>query len=468
LAPSFCGNLRHCNMSGDHWFESGLTGLLTDLYELTMGACYFEQAMEETATFSLFVRNLPENRSFLVAAGLDEALTFLESFSFSEPAIDYLRSTELFREAYLEYLSSMGFSGDVVAVPEGTVIFENEPILEVTAPLAQAQIVETFLLSALQLQTVIASKAARIVMAARNCRVVDFASRRAHGMDAALKVARASHIAGFSATSNVLAGKEYGIPVAGTVAHSFIQAFETETEAFRAFSRLFPDNSVLLIDTYNTLEGARRAVVIGQEMAREGKRLRGVRLDSGDMVHLSSEVRRILDEADLEDARIFSSGSLNEYKIDEALAAGAPIDAFGVGSHLAVSYDAPGLDIVYKLVEYGGRPVLKLSQDKQTLAGRKQVFRSYAYSDSGEMTQDMIALRDEHIAGMEPLLVPVVEQGTKLVPPRKLGDIRSYAASQLARLPRSLKTLRGRAPYSVRHSKALRKLQTQLVGQHGA
>ena len=275
-------------MSSECWFERGLTGLLTDLYEITMGACYFEQAMDEPATFSLFVRKLPENRSYLIAAGLEDACRFLENLCFSSDAIDYLRSTEMFREPFLEHLAGMQFTGDVVAVPEGTVVFANEPLVEVTAPLAQAQIAETFLLAALQLQTVIASKAARIITAARGHRVVDFASRRAHGMDAALKVARSSYIAGFEATSNVLAGKEFGIPVAGTLAHSFVQAFESEIEAFRAFVRLFPENSVLLIDTYDTLEGARRAVRVGREMAREGKKLRGVRLDSGDMVRLSA------------------------------------------------------------------------------------------------------------------------------------------------------------------------------------
>ncbi len=451
-------------MSSECWFDRGLTGLLTDLYEITMGACYFEQTMAEPATFSLFVRRLPENRSYLMAAGLEDACRFLENLCFSSEAIDYLRSTEMFREPFLEHLAGMQFTGDVVAVPEGTVVFANEPLVEVTAPLAQAQIAETYLLSALQLQTVIASKAARIVTAARGHRVVDFASRRAHGMDAALKVARSSYIAGCEATSNVLAGKEFGIPVAGTLAHSFIQAFKSEIEAFRAFARLFPDNSVLLIDTYDTLEGARRAVVVGQEMAREGKKLRGVRLDSGDMVRLSEQVRKILDEGGLPKARIFSTGALNEYRIDEALAAGAPIDSFGVGSHLAVSYDAPGLDIVYKLVEYDNRPVLKLSQDKQTLAGRKQVFRRY--DESGEMVEDLIGLREESPNGMEPLLVPVMKQGKRVQGPAKLEEIRGYAAKQLSRLSPELRILRGTAPYPVHQSNALKELQNRLLDEH--
>jgi nicotinate phosphoribosyltransferase len=446
-------------------FEAGLSGLLTDLYEITMGACYFEQAMEEPATFSLFVRNLPENRSFLLAAGLDEALDFLEEFQYSSEAVDYLASTDLFQKPFLEYLSQMRFTGDVVAVPEGTVVFANEPLLEVTAPLAQAQIVETYLLSALQIQSVIASKAARIVSAARGRRVVDFASRRAHGMDAALKVARAAYLAGFAATSNVLAGKEYGIPVAGTLAHSFIQAFENEGDAFRAYARLFPDETVLLIDTYDTLEGAKHAVSVGQELSRAGKTLRGVRLDSGDMIHLSVEVRKILDEGGLKDTRIFSSGSLNEYRIEEAIRAGAPIDAFGVGSHLAVSYDAPGLDIVYKLVDYNARPVMKLSLGKRTLPGKKQVFRRH--TDIGEMKEDVIGLRDEHISGMSPLLVPVMQNGKRTGETPSLKEIRARATAQLSALPSEMKALRGPVTYTVRMSDRLLNLQNQLLGELG-
>jgi nicotinate phosphoribosyltransferase len=446
------------------WFESGFAGLLTDLYEITMAAGYVDQAMEEPATFSLFVRKLPENRSFLVAAGLEEALTYLENLRFSSEALDYLRSTGLFNDALLEYLGRLRFTGDVLAIPEGTVVFANEPLVEITAPIAQAQIVETYLLAAIQLETLIASKAARIVFASRGKPVVDFGSRRAHGMEAALKVARAAYIAGFSGTSNVIAGKQYGLAVTGTMAHSFVQSFVDEEEAFRAFSRVFPDNSVLLVDTYDTLEGVRRAVSVGLEMARKGQKLRGIRLDSGDMIRLSAEARAILDESGLEDVPIFASGSLNEFRIDEALGAGAPIDAFGVGSHLAVSYDVPGLDIVYKLVEYDGRPVLKLSQDKRILAGRKQVFRRYR--DSGEMSEDIISLREEQPHGLSPLLVSVMKDGKRTAAGEKLDAIREYAASQLARLPASLRALRGTAPYPVRQSEALNALQQRLIGEH--
>jgi nicotinate phosphoribosyltransferase len=329
----------------------------------------------------------------------------------------------------------------------------------------EAQLAETYLMNAIQLGTLIASKAARIRFASRDRTIMDFASRRAQGRDAALKVARSSYIGGCNATSNVLAGKEFGIPIEGTLAHSFVQAFEEEIEAFRAFARVFPTNTVLLIDTYDTIEGARRAVTVGQEMARRGAKLRGVRLDSGDMAPLSKEVRRILDEGGLPDAKIYASGSLNEYRIEEALAAGAPIDGFGVGSHLGVSYDAPVLDIVYKLVEYGHRPVLKLSQEKQTLAGAKQVFRRYA--SSGEMVEDTIALREEKLDGMEPLLVPVMERGKRIGLSPTLEQIRERAAENLARLPESLKTLREVNLYPVRQSDAVRDLQSKLVDSQG-
>ena len=452
-------------MSGDDWFQSDSTGLLTDLYEITMAACYFEQSMSQPATFSLFVRNLPPNRSFLLSAGLAEALDYLENLRFGRESIDYLRGTGQFRNDFLDHLADLSFSGDVMAVPEGTVVFPNEPLLEVTAPIMEAQLAETYLMNAIQLGTLLASKAARIRFAACDKTVMDFASRRAHGRDAALKVARSSYVAGCDATSNVLAGKEYGIPIEGTLAHSFVQSFEEEIEAFRAFARVFPSNTVLLIDTYDTLEGARRAVTVGQEMAGRGAKLRGVRLDSGDMVPLSKEVRRILDEGGLPDAKIYASGSLNEYRIEEALAAGAPIDGFGVGSHLGVSYDAPVLDIVYKLVEYDHRPVVKLSQDKQTLAGRKQVFRRY--TDSGEMVEDVIALRDEKLDGMEPLLVPVMKRGERIARPMRLEKIREYAAESLSRLPSSLRALRDVSPYPVHQSESVRGLQSKLVEAHG-
>lgn len=452
-------------MAKEEWFRSGVTGLLTDQYEITMAACYFDRAMHDRATFSLFVRKLPRDRSFLLAAGLEEVLDYLENLRFSGEAIDYLRGTGLFGESFLEFLSGMRFTGDVLAVPEGTVIFPNEPLLEVTAPIAEAQIVETYLLNAIQLQTLIATKAARVLSAARGRGVVDFASRRTHGRDSSLKVARASYLAGFSATSNVLAGKMYGIPVAGTLAHSFVQAFENEIDSFRAFARVFPDNTTLLIDTYDTIEGAGKAVQIGQEMAREGKALRGVRLDSGDVVHLAKEVRQILDAGGLDKTQIFVSGSLDEFKIDDALSQDAPVDAFGVGSALGTSSDAPTMDIVYKLVAYGDRPVLKLSQGKQTLAGPKQVFRRF--TKAGEMKEDVLALREETIRDAQPLLVEVMKNGKRIESSPSLKTLRARVETALASLPPALRVLRGSAPYSVSASPALEELQSRLVDEHG-
>jgi len=446
--------------------ETGDSGLFTDLYEITMAACYFEQGMTESATFSLFVRKLPRERSFLLAAGLDEALDYLEGLRFGGEAISYLKSLGLFKDSFLDYLAALRFTGDVLAVREGTIVFPDEPLLEVTAPVAEAQLVETFLLNALQVETLIASKAARSVLVAGERRLVDFASRRAHGWDAALKVARASYLAGFDATSNVLAGREYGIPVAGTLAHSFVQSFEEEAEAFRAFVRVFPDNAVLLIDTYDTLAGAHHAAEIGREMARRGQKLRGVRLDSGDTIGLSFEVRRILDEAGLTDSQIIVSGSLDESIIERAIQAGAPIDGFGIGTQLGVSYDAPALDIVYKMVQYGDRPVLKLSQEKQTLAGAKQCFRRR--DGGGQWVGDIIALRSEAVPvpDAEPLLEPVMESGRRVGEPDSLPAIRERARTQLASLPEPLRGLREGASYSVRRSPTLTALQSRLVEEH--
>jgi nicotinate phosphoribosyltransferase len=443
------------------WFERGEVGLFTDLYEITMAACYYERAMAEPATFSLLVRRLPPDRSYLVAAGLDEALRHLENLRFGEEALAYLRGLEIFREAFLEHLGRLRFTGDVVAVPEGTPVLAQEPLLELTAPIDQAQLCETFLLNAVQSATLFATKAARVVRAAGGRRVVDFAPRRAHGREASLNVARASYLAGFDATSNVLAGKEYGIPITGTLAHSFIQSFQDEAEAFRAFARVFPEDAVFLIDTYDSLEGARKAAAVGKEMRQRGRRLKGVRLDSGDIIPLSREVRRILDEAGLSETRIIASGSLDEYAIEAAVAAGAPIDSFGIGTQLGVSYDAPALDIVYKMVDYGGRPVLKLSAGKETLAGKKQVFRRF--SSSGEMVEDFLGLRDESVPGTVPLLVPVMAGGRRLSAPEPIEALRERTRRALSSLPEALGSLRGNGSYRVRKTDALERLQGEWL-----
>ncbi|MBE0618113.1 MAG: nicotinate phosphoribosyltransferase [Proteobacteria bacterium] len=435
--------------------------LLTDLYELTMAAAYHRRRMFAPATFSLFIREYPPDRGFLVSAGLEDVLAHLEAFAFAGADLEYLESLQLFSPDFLRYLEGVRFTGDVVALGEGRVFFRDEPILEVTAPIIEAQLVETFVLNAVNLQTAIATKAARCVHAARGRNLVDFSLRRTQGVDAGLKVARASYLAGFGGTSNVLAGKRYGIPVAGTMAHSFVTSFPDETEAFRAFAETFPENTVLLIDTYDTVAGARKAATVGREMAARGQRLRGVRLDSGDMAALSREVRTILRQSGLGDASIFASGGFDEFKIAQVIAEGAEIDAFGVGTKMGVSADAPYNDIAYKLVQYGGRPVLKLSAGKKTLAGEKQVFRA---AEGGPLTGDTIALRGETLAG-EALLQPVMAGGRRTAPPECLAVLQERCRDECARLPDAHKRLRTPEGFPVRFSQALRDSQEQVIHQ---
>ncbi|HKZ75282.1 MAG TPA: nicotinate phosphoribosyltransferase, partial [Actinomycetota bacterium] len=383
--------------------------LLTDLYELNMAASYLRRGMEEPATFSLFVRHLPANRGFLVAAGLEPCLEFLEGFGFEEDDLRYLAGELGYDEETIERFRDIRFTGDVWAVPEGRIVFADEPIVEVTAPIAVAQLVETYLLNQITFQTTIASKAARCRIAARDRDLVDFAFRRTQGTDAAMAVARTTAMVGFAATSNVEAARRFGLRVAGTMAHSYIQSFPTEADAFRAFAQDFPDRTTLLVDTYDTLNGVRTAIEVIRELGLTEHL--GIRLDSGDLEELSRGARRILDQAGLPHVRIFASGGLDESDVDRLVTAGAPIDAFGVGTRVGVSADAPYLDSVYKLVEYDGRPVLKLSEAKATEPGRKQVFRG----EGG----DVIGLRDEPPPpGSEPLLVPVMLEGRRTGPPR--------------------------------------------------
>ena len=326
--------------------------LFADLYELTMAACYFENGMFAPATFSLYIRKYGPHRSYLVSAGLEEVLDFLERFQFMPDELDFLQSTGLFSIDFLNYLERLRFTGELFAIPEGRLFFKDEPILEITAPVIEAQLIESFIINAVNLQVSIASKAARCIHAAGGKNLVDFSLRRTQGTDAGMKVARASYIAGFGGTSNVLAGKLYSIPISGTMAHSFVLSFEEEIEAFRAFARTFPDRTVLLIDTYDTVSGAKKAAAVGREMLEGGHMLKGVRLDSGDIAKLSKEVRRILDEAGLKEVIIFASGGFDEFEIEEVLSKGARVDAFGVGTKMGVSADAPYNDIAYKLVEY--------------------------------------------------------------------------------------------------------------------
>lgn len=433
-------------------------GLLVDLYELTMAACYFENRMFARASFSLFVRNYPPGRRYFVAAGLADALRYLEDLRYRQEDIDYLRTLGLFKEEFLSFLARVRFTGDVWAIPEGRIFFAQEPILEVEAPLIEAQLVETFLINALNLQTMIATKASRCFSVASGRKLVDFSLRRTQGMDAGLKVARASFIGGFEGTSNVLAGKVYGLPVFGTMAHSFVTCFEAEIEAFRAFARTFPASTVLLIDTYDTLAGARKAATVGREMAERGETLRGVRLDSGDIARLSKQVREILDRAGLDQATIFASGAFDEKKIGQVLRRGGLVEAFGVGTKMGVSADAPYLDMAYKMVEYAGRPILKLSAGKETLVGKKQVFRFY--SPSGQMRRDVIGLRDDRFKRGEPVLRQVMQGGRALGRPPSLRRIRERFLQEFARLDEAYKAVEGQGPfYPVNLSARLRRLQ---------
>jgi len=434
--------------------------LFTDLYELTMAAAYYDRNVFSTATFSLYIRKYPPNRNYFVAAGLENALDELENFHFSEKEIAYLNKTGLFPDDFISYLKQLRFSGDVYAMPEGTVFFENEPVLEVTAPIIEAQIIETFLLNTISFQTMIASKAARCMTAAQGRPMVDFSLRRTQGQDAGIKVARSTYITGFVATSNVLAGKIYDIPISGTMAHSFISAFNNEIDAFSAFSKTFPKNSVFLIDTYDTLEGARNTVKAAKEMKKRGEVPIGVRLDSGDMADLSQKVRKILDDAGLFDVKIFASSGFDEFKIADVIANGAKIDAFGVGTKLGVSADAPYFDIVYKMVRFKDRDVRKLSPGKITLAGKKQVFRKS--DESGRYIEDTIGLRNEIIDENEPLLKKVMANGKTVGPHPSLQDIRDKFKRNFAALDESYKSLDEHAAYPVKISSRLMELQKKV------
>ena len=439
--------------------------LFTDLYELTMAQGYFRQGMSSQATFSLFVRPSRVKRSYLVSAGLEDVLRYLEDFSFSGSAIDYLRSTSTFTDDFLDYLGSLRFTGRVRAIPEGRIYFHNEPALEITAPIIEAQIIETLVINQVNLQSLIATKAARCLWAGRGKALVDFSLRRAHGVDAGMKAARSSYMVGFSSTSNVLAGKTYGLPVAGTMAHSFVTSFEREIDAFRAYAESFPDDTVLLLDTYDTVAAAAKAAEVGREMEARGHRLRAVRLDSGDLLGLSRDVRRVLNEAGLDYVRVLVSGGLDEFQVDELVQAGAPIDAFGVGTRMAVSGDAPWLDMAYKLVKYAGRPVLKLSTGKVSLADEKQVFR--LRDDEGRLKGDVIGLSDETPpeSGAEPLLETFMENGEMLAPPPAIEELRERFRIEFAALDDRFKVVKNPAKYPVRLSSRLRRLQRDLTAQ---
>jgi nicotinate phosphoribosyltransferase len=423
--------------------------LFTDLYQLTMLQAYFREGMSEPAVFDLFVRRL-RHRNYLLACGLDTVLDFLEDLHFTAGEIDYLAEQDAFEDDFLDHLADFRFTGDVHAVPEGTPVFADEPLLEVVAPIGEAQLVETYLLNQITLQTGLASKAARVVHAAQrdgtDRAVADFGMRRMHGTDAALKAARAYHIAGVNSTSNVLAGQTYDLPITGTMAHSYVEAHDREMEAFEAFAQLYPETT-LLVDTYDTLDGVRKVIALAEAWG-EDFRVQAIRLDSGDLAALAHRSRQLLDDAGLEHVKIFASSSLDEYEITDLLDRGAPIDGFGVGTRMGTMADQPYLDSAYKLAGYAGKPRMKLSKEKSNLPGRKQVVRQF---ENGVADRDVITARDESVDG-EPLLQCVMKGGvrTDAGEPRALDDLRAYAAEQQDRLPPRLRALSEAHPaYSV-------------------
>lgn len=434
-------------------FEIKNRALITDLYELTMAGGYFENRMNFEATFDLFVRKLPPNRGYLVAAGVEEALLFLSELHFESDAIDYLRSQPVFKNVsddFFDYLKTFRFTGEVWAVREGTLFFEDEPVLRVTAPIIEAQVVETYLLSVINVSSMAASKSARVVDSARGRPVADFGSRRAHGPEASVRTARACYLGGCASTSNVYAGYAFGIPVSGTSAHSWVMAHDSEKESFENYIKVYPDHTVFLIDTYNIVSGAKNAVSLN-------KKFRGVRIDSGDIIKASREVRRILDDAGFTDAKIFASGDLDEYEIDRLLNGGASVDMFGVGTKMVTSDDAPYLNVVYKLVEtvVDGKikGKVKFSEDKLTMPYKKQVWRK---SDSaGFYIGDVITMAHEKIDGAQPLLDKYIENGAIIKSMPALNESRDWVRFQLDKLPKQYREIYNPAKYPVEHSSTL-------------
>lgn len=422
------------------------SALLTDLYQLTMLQGYYQRNMEELAVFEFFVRKLPENRSYLVAAGLAQVLTYLEKLQFSPNEMEWLASTRQFKPSMLDRLETFKFTGDVHAMPEGTVFFQNEPILRITAPLPEAQLIESRIINLLHFQTLIASKAARSVLIAPDKLLVDFGMRRAHGSEAALLAARASYLAGFTGSATVTAGLNFGIPLFGTMAHSFIQAYSDESQAFIHFAGANPDNVVLLIDTYDTEAGAQKVVDLKATLQAQGIKIKGVRLDSGDLADHARKVRIILDRGGLNDTTIFASGNIDEYKLEALMAQQAPIDGFGIGTHLDTSADAPYLDCAYKLQEYAGIARRKRSEGKATWPGRKQVYRHY--SDHGTMLGDTITVENAPCAG-QPLLQLVMQGGKTVSRQPVLIEARAHAQRQLNSLPVPLRQLSNTPEYPV-------------------
>ncbi len=441
------------------WVDQLQSPLLTDLYQLTMLEAYVASGMQGDAVFEFFVRRLPRQRNFLMAAGLEQLLDFLETVSFSERELRWLEKEGHADRQLLAYLQDFHFSGDVYAVPEGTVVFPDEPIVRVVAPLPQAQLIESRLVNLIHFPTVVASKAARSVLAAPGRLLIDFGMRRAHGAEAALLAARSAYLAGFDGTATILAGQLFDIPVYGTMAHSFVQAHDSEEAAFETFARTHSGNVVLLVDTYDTIGGTRAVIDLLPKLRDADIEVRAVRLDSGDLAALSREVRTLLDNNDARDVRIFASGGLNEYELERLLAAGAPIDGFGVGTDLDVSSDAPYLDCAYKLQEYDEIPRRKRSTGKATWPGRKQVFR--CYDSDGKFGGDTVGIESENHDG-EALLLPAMRYGRRLQTAESLQTIRARARRSLAALPDAMRSITKAADYDVAISGSVRKLAADL------
>jgi nicotinate phosphoribosyltransferase len=438
-------------------------GLLTDLYQLTMAAAYWSNQLKEPATFELYFRRLPQNRSYIVSAGLEQALHYLSALKFSPNAIAHLRSLEVFKSVdsgFWDFLADLKFTGEVRALAEGTPVFPLEPVLQITAPLIEAQIAETYLLAVMNMQSMVATKSARIVHASRGRGCVDFGTRRAHGPQAGLYAARASYIGGCIGTSNVLAGKICDIPVFGTAAHSFTMTFPTELQAFQAYERVFPDHTTLLIDTYDTLAAAKKVKEVGTDV-------KGVRIDSGDLGELAREVRKILDRDGLTNVKIFLSGDLNEYKIDQLINDGVPVDFFGVGTELVTSYDDPAMSGVYKIVEsrVGGvvHPTIKISPGKPSFPGKKQIYR---FQENGIYTKDLISL-DSELPPKNgiPLLETYVQDGKLIRSLPSLTETQKFTKENLAQLPQQFHELTKPAEYEVTHSDNLKALHDSIAAQ---
>jgi nicotinate phosphoribosyltransferase len=443
------------------------TSLLLDLYELTMAQSYFVYKRNAFATFDLFVRELPDKRAYLIACGLEDILNYIKNLKFNRQDLEYLRKQKIFSGDFLHYLSHFRFRGNIWAMPEGTIFFANEPIIRVTAPIIEAQVIESFLLNTINLQTMIASKASRVVCAVKDKGVYDFSLRRTHGSDAAIKVSRASYMVGFKGTSNVLAGKLYKIPVIGTMAHSYVMSFKHELDSFLAYSNTFPEHTTLLVDTYDTPKGIENAIQIGLYLKAIKHRLQGIRLDSGDIVKLSKLARRLLDRAGLNYVKIFASGNLDEFRIRDLLKKRALVDNFGVGTHMGTSIDAPALDVIYKISEITDEngnflPTMKLSKGKVTYPGRKQVFR--IQDKRGRCVKDILGLEKEKIRG-RPLLVKVVKRGRIIYKLPSLEKIRYLVKNNLSRFPQELKDTYPKYKYPVFISPKLKNLRRSLSYQ---